>query len=98
VQRTVVAYHPKIWLQLASGPDVDGLSKQFKRLKTDNPDLFNGIRPFVSRGENRARLLVGPFRGESDASIFADDLKTVGIDAFRFSDSQSDRIAPLAAE
>lgn len=98
VQRTVVAYHPKIWLQLASGPDVDGLSKQFERLKTDNPDLFNGIKPFVSRGENRARLLVGPFRGESDASIFADDLKTVGIDAFRFSDSQSDRIAPLAAE
>lgn len=98
VQRAVVAYQPKIWLQLASGQDVDGLARKFERLKTDNPDLFNGIKPYVSRSADRARLLVGPFRGNSDASIFADDLKTIGIDAFRFSDSQDDRIAPLAAE
>ena len=98
VQRTVAAYQPKIWLQLASGQDVDGLAKKFERLKTDNPDLFNGIKPYVSRGEERARLLVGPFRGASDAAIFADDLKIIGIDALRFTDSQSDRIAPLAEE
>jgi hypothetical protein len=67
-------------------------------LKDDNPDLFNGMKPFVSRSADRARLLVGPFRGQSDASIFADDLKTIGIDAFRFTDSQDDRIAPLATE
>jgi Flp pilus assembly protein TadD len=98
VQRTVVAYQPKIWLQLASGRDVDGLARRFERLKTDNPDLFDGIKPYVSRGADQARLLVGPFRGETDAATFADDLKTIGIDAFRFSDSQNDRIAPLAAE
>jgi hypothetical protein len=97
-QRSAVAYQAKIWLQLASGQDVDGLAKKFQRLRTDNPDLFNGIKPYVSRSADRARLLVGPFHGESDASIFADDLKTIGIDAFRFTDSQSDRIAPLAAE
>ena len=98
VQRTVVAYQPKIWLQLASGQDVDGLARKFERLKNDNPDLFNGIKPYVSRGVERARLLVGPFRGASDAAIFADDLKIIGIDALRFTDSQSDRIAPLVEE
>lgn len=97
-QRAVVPYRPKIWLQLASGQDVDGLAKQFRQLSADNPDLFAGIKPYVSRSADRARLLVGPFRGQSDASIFAEDLKTVGVDAFRFTDSQDDRIAPLAAE
>jgi Flp pilus assembly protein TadD len=97
-QRTIAAFQPKIWLQLASGQDVDGLAKRFQRLKTENPDLFDGMKPYVSRSADRARLLVGPFRGESDASIFATDLKTMGIDAFRFTDSQTDRIAPLAAE
>jgi Flp pilus assembly protein TadD len=97
-QRTVVAYQPKIWLQLASGQDVDGLARKFERLKSENPDLFNDIKPYVSRSADHARLLVGPFHGASDASIFADDLKTIGIDAFRFTDSQDDRIAPLAAE
>jgi hypothetical protein len=98
VQRTDAVFQPKIWLQLASGQDVDGLAKRFQRLKAENPDLFDGMKPYVSRSADRARLLVGPFRGESDASIFATDLRTIGIDAFRFTNSQTDRIAPLAAE
>ena len=97
-QRTIAVSQPKIWLQLASGQDVDVLARRFQRLKTENPDLFNGMKPYVSRSADRARLLVGPFRGESDVSIFASDLRTVGIDAFRFTNSQTDRIAPLAGE
>ncbi|MFL6726453.1 MAG: tetratricopeptide repeat protein [Sphingomicrobium sp.] len=98
VQRTVGAFQPKIWLQLASGQNVDELARRFEHLKSDNPDLFDGIRPYVSQGVERARLLVGPFRGPSDAEIFAGDLKTIGIDAYRFTNSQTDRIAPLVAE
>ncbi len=98
VQRAIAVVQPKIWLQLASGQDVDGLARRFQRLKNENPDLFTGIKPYVSRSADRARLLVGPFRGESDASIFATDLRTIGIDAFRFTNSQTDRIAPLAGE
>jgi Flp pilus assembly protein TadD len=93
-QRAVT--QPKIWLQLASGQNVDDFPSRFERLKSQNPELFDGIKPYVSRSADRARLLVGPFRGSSDAEIFADDLKTLGIDAFRFTNSQTDRIAPLA--
>jgi Flp pilus assembly protein TadD len=96
VQRAVS--QPKIWLQLASGQNVDDFPGRFERLKSQSPELFDGIKPYVSRSGDRARLLVGPFRGSSDADIFADDLKTLGIDAFRFTNSQTDRIAPLATE
>ena len=98
VQRALGPVQPKIWLQLASGQNVDDLASRFKRLKEKNPDLFDGIKPYLSRSADRARLLVGPFRGSSDAEIFEDDLKTVGVDAFRFTNSQTDRIAPLAVE
>ena len=98
VQRTLAVFQPKIWLQLASGQDVDVLARRFQRLKSENPDMFTGMKPYVSRSADRARLLVGPFRGESDASIFATDLRTLGIDALRFTNSQTDRIAPLAGE
>jgi len=67
-------------------------------MKRENPDVFAGIKPYVARSGDRARLLVGPFRGASDAQIFGDDLKTIGVDAFRFTNSQTDRIAPLATE
>ena len=91
-----VAAKPKVWLQLASGQNVDDFAGRFSRLKSKSPELFDGIKPYVSRSADRARLLVGPFRGTSDADIFAEDLKTIGVDAFRFTNSQTDRIAPLA--
>jgi len=96
-QRALVVQQ-KVWLQLASGQDVDDLASRFQRIKRRNPDLFDGIKPYLARSADRARLLIGPFRGGSDADIFADDLKTVGVDAFRFTNSQTDRIAPLATE
>jgi Flp pilus assembly protein TadD len=98
VQRTAAVADPKIWLQLASGRDADALNDQYARMKRDTGDLFNGITAYVAESGDRARLVVGPFRGPSDAKIFADDLRSVGIDAFRWSNSDSDRIVPLAGE
>jgi hypothetical protein len=65
-------------------------------MKLQNPEVFKGIKPYVARSADRARLLIGPFRGASDAQILAEDLETVGITSFRFTNSQTDRIAPLA--
>jgi Flp pilus assembly protein TadD len=98
VQRSAAPFQAKIWLQLASGQDVDDLSNRFRRLKSKSPDVFDGIKPYVARSADRARLLVGPFRGSSDAAIFAQDLETLGVDAFKFTNSPADRIAPLPVE
>jgi Flp pilus assembly protein TadD len=98
VQRTSAIDGSKIWLQLASGRNPDALTEQFERMKRDNSALFDGITGYVAEGGDRAHLVVGPFRGPSDAKIFADDLRSVGIDSFRWSNSDSDRIVPLAGE
>ena len=92
------SFQPKIWLQLASGSSDATLTSQFERLKSKNPDLFDGLRPYVARTPAGGRLLVGPFRGRDDAEILAEDFASVGIDASNFTNSQADRIAPLAEE
>jgi Flp pilus assembly protein TadD len=97
-RQVAATYQPRIWLQLASGSDVEAFSSQFRHLRSKNPDLFDGLRPYVARGANGARLLVGPFRGRSDAEILAEDFASVGIDSFNFTNSQADRIAPLPVE
>jgi hypothetical protein len=74
------------------------LSGKFERLKSRNPDLFDGLTPYVARTAAGSRLLVGPFRGRSDAQNLAADFATVGIDVSNFTNSQADRIAPLASE
>jgi len=88
----------KIWLQLASGPNAGALPSQFKRIKSHNPDLMEGIEGYVAKGSDRSRLVIGPFHGTSDAEIFAEDLASVGVNAFRWTNSDSDQIVPLGTE
>ena len=88
----------KIWLQLASGANASALPSQFKRIKIRNSELMDGIKGYIAKSPDRSRLVIGPFRGTSDAQIFADDLESVGVNAFRWTNSQSDQIVPLATE
>jgi Flp pilus assembly protein TadD len=94
-QRAPGPFQPGIWLQLASGSDVDSLSEQFRRMRAKNPDVFQGIKPYIARSGDGARLVVGPFRGNSDADTFSEDLETIGVEPLKWSNSQADRIAPL---
>ena len=98
VQRIAPPAASKIWLQLASSSDVDELSEKFERMSSQDRDLFQGIKPYVLRTANQALLLVGPFRGASDADYFAQDLETLGVRSSKYINSQTDRIAPLATE
>lgn len=95
-----VAQHrpAKIWLQLASGPNPNVLPEQFQRIKSKNRELFDGITPYVAKSSTGARLVIGPFRGASDAETFAADLETVGVDSFEWSNSETDQIVPLGTE
>ncbi len=88
----------KIWLQLASGQNSEALPHQFRRLKSRSGDLFDGIKGYVAKSPDRARLVIGPFRGSSDAQTFAEDLDAVGINAFSWTNSPTDTIVPLGTE
>lgn len=98
VQRTAAVAEPKIWLQLASGSNTSALSREFDRMKSNNTNVFKGISGYIVEGSSRSRLIIGPFRGPSDAAILSDDLHSIGIDAFRWTNSDSDRIVPIATE
>jgi Flp pilus assembly protein TadD len=88
----------KIWLQLASGSNAAALPTQFERIRSKDRELFNGITGYVAKSPNRVRLVIGPFRGQSDAENFAEDLQTVGVNAFKWSNSPADEIVPLGTE
>ena len=88
----------KIWLQLASGLNAEALPSQFNRIKAKNRDLFDGISGYVAKGPDRSRLVIGPFRSASDAETFAEDLHSIDVNAFKWSNSESDTIVPLGTE
>lgn len=98
VQPAPAAAPAKIWLELAASDDPGGLSRRFAQLKSRNRDVLDGIPGFLAEGPQGARLVIGPFRGTSDASILAADLQAVGVSASRWTNSADDRIVPLATQ
>lgn len=88
----------KVWLQLASGLDAEALPSQFNRIKSKNRTLFDGISGYVAKGADRSRLVIGPFRSATDADIFKEDLQSIDVNAFKWSNSETDTIVPLGRE
>jgi tetratricopeptide (TPR) repeat protein len=86
----------KIWLQLASGPNADALPSEFKQIKSRNRDILDGIKGFVANSGGRSRLIIGPFRDYDDAETFAQGLDSVN--AFRWTNSETDTIVPLGTD
>jgi Flp pilus assembly protein TadD len=85
----------RVWLQLASGPNVEALPDQFRKIKARSDDLLDGINGYIAEGPDRARLLIGPFKSVSDATIFAEDLETVRIGAFSWTSPPGQTIRKL---
>ncbi|HEU0284484.1 MAG TPA: hypothetical protein VFR52_05005 [Sphingomicrobium sp.] len=88
----------KLWIQLASGPNASDLPEQFQRMKSRNNKLFEGISGYVFEEPGKARLLIGPFRNNEEANIFAEDLASVRIDAFTWSSKAGQAIRKLPPE
>ena len=88
----------KLWIQLASGPNASVLPEQFKRMKSRNGKLFEGISGYVFEEPGKARLLIGPFRNNEEANIFANDLASVRIDAFTWTSKPGQAIRKLSSE
>lgn len=88
----------KLWIQLASGPNSTALPEQFSRMKNRNRELFEGISGYVSEERGKARLLIGPFRNNEEATIFTEDLASVHIPAFTWTSQPGQAIRKLPSE
>ena len=88
--------HSRVWVQLASGSSEAALAGQFERLAAREPDLFAGIRPYVSQVDGRAKLLVGPFKNSDDSKIFIDNLADARIDGFSWTSPEGQVVRRLA--
>lgn len=85
----------RFWVQLASGSNAGALSDQFRRIKSRNRDILKDINGYVAEEPAKARLLIGPFKSDSDAKIFADDLASLDVDAFSWTSSPGQLIRKL---
>ncbi len=87
----------RVWVQLASGSDEAALAAQFARVAARKPDLFTGIRPFVSTVGERTKLLIGPFKDRENSEIFIEELADARIDGFSWVSPAGQPVRKLVA-
>lgn len=92
------ASRPRIWLQLASGPDAAALPREYRRLASRHRDIFKNLSGYVAEDGGRARLLIGPFKSADDARILAEDLESVNVDAFSWTNAPGQQVRKLPAQ
>jgi Flp pilus assembly protein TadD len=88
----------RIWLQLASGQNAAALPDQYHRIKGKSRDVLDGINGYVVEEPGKARLVIGPFKNSEDAEIFAEDLASVRVDDFSWSNQPGQIIRKLSTE
>ena len=88
----------RIWLQLASGSNSAALPDQYHRIKGKSRDVLDGINGYVVEEPGKSRLVIGPFKNDEDAEIFAEDLASVRVDAFSWINQPGQIIRKLSTE
>ena len=88
--------HPsRIWVQVATGKDLDALKFDWRRFSRQAPELLGDFKPHVTPWGEATRLLAGPLPSREDASELIDALQEKGIDTFRFTSPEGTEIKEL---
>lgn len=88
--------HPeRIWVQVATGRDLDALNFDWRRLSRQSPELLGKFSPHTVAWGAANRLLAGPFASASAARDAVNALKSKGIDSFTYTSPEGQAIADL---
>ena len=88
--------HPRrIWVQVATGRDVDALGFDWRRMVRRAPDLLGDFEPHVTRWGVANRLLAGPVETDAAARDLINALAGKGIKTFAYTSPEGEQIQLL---
>ncbi|MHA7819161.1 MAG: tetratricopeptide repeat protein [Erythrobacter sp.] len=91
-----VSEHPRrIWVQLATGRDVNALRFDWRRFARQAPELLGNFEPHTTRWGQANRLLAGPLADRDEARTLVNALANRGIDTFAYTSPEGMEIQEL---
>lgn len=88
----------RIWVQVAGGAYEGDLPKAYAAVKARAPTVFGGRGGYTTPLRATNRVLTGPFRTDSEARAFVNDLKKSGVSAFTFTSEAGQPVKKLGAK
>ncbi|AKH42378.1 Flp pilus assembly protein TadD [Altererythrobacter atlanticus] len=83
------------WVQVGTGRNVSAFAFDWRRLKREAGGLLDDAKPFVAAWGRTNRLVTGPYPSSKDADEIVRELKGKGLDSFRFTSAEGEKVSPL---
>jgi Flp pilus assembly protein TadD len=97
-RKRVASVNPaRVWVQIATGANRSGLPITWRKLRDTAPDALKGAAAWYAPFRATNRLLVGPYKGQSEARSLVNKLSGKGISATTFSSEAGQEIARLSS-
>jgi hypothetical protein len=85
----------RIWVQIATGADVNSLAFEYRRLSKKSPALFSNLGGYTAVWTKMRRLVVGPFTDMKSAKKWEADFRKNGGDGFVWTSENGAVVDPL---
>jgi len=87
----------RVYVQVAGGANRDDMDKAWAGVKKKAPELMKGRTPSTTPLKATNRLLVGPFKDESEAQAFVNKMAAKGLSGFTFKSGKGQKVEKVDA-
>jgi SPOR domain len=97
-RKRVAAQNPaRLWVQIATGANRSGLPITWKRIRDTAPDALKGAAAWYAPYKATNRLLVGPYKGQSEARALVGKLSAKGISTNTYTSDAGQEVIRLSS-
>jgi SPOR domain len=97
-RKRVAAQNPaRVWVQIATGANKSGLPITWKRIRETAPDALKGAAAWYAPFKSTNRLLVGPYKGQSEARSLVNKLSAKGLATTTYTSDAGQEISRLSS-
>jgi tetratricopeptide (TPR) repeat protein len=89
---------PRVWVQIATGANESGLGITWKRLREKAPDAFKGLSASYAPFKATNRVLVGPFKSNTEARSLVNAMGKAGLSGNTFASEAGQEILKIASK
>ncbi|RKE53494.1 sporulation related protein [Sphingomonas sp. PP-CC-3G-468] len=97
-KRIARANPARTWVQVSTGATEGDLPKAWKKAKTKAPTVFGARGGWTAPWKATNRVLAGPFKTDSEARTFVNQLAKEGVPTFTFTSDAGEIITKLPAK
>jgi hypothetical protein len=88
----------RVWVQIATGADESGLSGTWRKVRESQPGIFKGQSAAYVPYKSTNRVLVGPFKSQTEARAMVNAMGKAGLSGSTFASAAGQEVSRIGGK